>query len=140
MEFRRVLFRSTGGDEAAARAVLQAFGEPDEIARLYRAERIVGRLETSRSPWTVALVAWRTATLSLEAFLVFLGSFTLYALSLSFLATAAMKPFWPDKVGFWVAPDTVSIGMTSHPVGPELLGWRIIPVGLVIGLIVGWLA
>jgi hypothetical protein len=133
----------TPGDEDAARAVLSAFGEPVEIARLYRAERLADRLQTSRSPWAVAMTVLRLATLSLDAFFVFLGSFTLYALSLSFLATAVIKPFAPANTGLWVVPDDdwhVSLGYTHTPVGDELLGWRLIPIALVAAVVLGWLA
>lgn len=133
----------TPGDEEAARAVLTSFGEPGEIARLYRAERLAAPLETSRSPWVVVLVAGRMAGLSLDAFLVFLGSLVLYGLAASFLFTAVVKPFDPVHTGLFVVggPDpSFSLGHSLHPIGREVLGWWTIPICLIAAVVFGWLA
>ena len=60
-----------------------------------------------------------------------------------FLITAMVKPFNPRDTGLWVEPGHAyswALGVMDKPrPGQELLGWWIIPVGLGLGMVFGWL-
>jgi len=126
-------------------AAIAELGSPKEVARLNVTERVVARLETNRSPLRVLWGAARLAGLSLYGFLAFMVSLTGYGVALSLLVTAAVKPFLPDHAGLWWTPDpkfghSMSLGVVfPSPGGKELLGWWIIPIGVVGGLLVGYL-
>lgn len=130
----------TGGDvtEAAVAAALERLGRPKEVAAMYVAENIVTRAETSFSPWLVLKGLFRWAGISTAGVFVFFGALTGYVLALSFTLSALMKPFAPERVGLWVREDDYSLvvlGMTDAPhSATELLGWWIIPVGLMVGI------
>ena len=45
-----------------------------------------------------------------------------------------MKPIMPDRVGAWLGPHGFTIGvMDGLPRGTDILGWWLIPVGLIGG-------
>ncbi|MDB5444233.1 MAG: rane protein [Phenylobacterium sp.] len=120
---------------------LAALGSPREVGRANVTERVAAVMEKDRSFFGVLAAVVRLAGLSLAGFFLFLVSLTGYGAAASFLGVAVLKPFRPGHVGLWrTAPDTYSMGALSHPAeGQELLGWWIIPVGLVLGLAIGYL-
>jgi hypothetical protein len=125
-------------------AAIEALGGPREVARLNLTERVAATLETDRSALRVFSAVGRLARLSLYGFFAFLVSLFGYAASAGFLLTAIVKPFMPQHAGLWRIPTPdgsydYSIGTTDAPQGYELLGWWIIPIGLAVGLILGWL-
>jgi hypothetical protein len=126
-------------------AAIAELGTPREVARLNVTERVVAHIEIHRSPLSVLWGVMRLAGLSVYGFFVFLVSFTGYGVALSLLVMAAVKPFLPDHAGLWWTPDakfghTLSLGVVfPAPGGQELLGWWIIPVGILGGLLIGWL-
>ncbi|MFL5295812.1 MAG: DUF1700 domain-containing protein [Phenylobacterium sp.] len=133
--------RSTASIEAA----LAGLGSPREVARINVTERIVAQVEQNRSPLSVLRSVVRLAGLSLFGTYVFLVSFLGYGLAAGLLITALVKPFLWDKAGLWIsrAPngdlEGVSLGMTDSALGHEILGAWIIPIGIVVGLVLGWL-
>jgi len=126
--------------DAAVVAALQRLGNPKEIAAMYVAEEIVTRAEKSFSPWLVlkGIIHW--AGISLAGVFVFFASLAGYLLAGSFAISALMKPFGPGRVGLWglnEAPDSFSLVLGPagpSPAGTELLGWWIIPLGLLMGV------
>ncbi|MGZ3377855.1 MAG: DUF1700 domain-containing protein [Phenylobacterium sp.] len=126
-------------------AAIAELGSPKEVARINVTERVVAHIETHRSPLSVLRGVVRLAGLSAYGFFAFLVSFTGYATAAAFLVTAAIKPFWREHAGLWLVPDPAgawnfSLGVTtSPPQGRELLGWWIIPIGIALGLLLGWL-
>ena len=126
-------------------AAIAELGSAREVARLNVTERMVAHIETHRSPLSVLWGVTRLAGLSAYGFLVFLVSFTGYGVALSLLVTAAVKPFLPQHAGLWWTPDpqfghSMSLGVVfPSPGGRELLGWWIIPIGVLGGLLIGWL-
>jgi hypothetical protein len=63
-----------------------------------------------------------------------------YGTALIALGCALVKPFMPDRVGFWVQsvpPDDWSFQLGRVGVAPtdarEVLGWYIVPLGLLVG-------
>jgi hypothetical protein len=128
----------------AIEAAIAALGTPREVARLNLTERVAAEVEEDRSPLTVLRGVGRLAGLSLYGAFTGLLSFVGYALAAAFLVTAAVKPFWGDHAGLWRVPDpndayAFSLGVNSSPRGEELLGFWIIPIGIGLGLLLGWL-
>ena len=123
-------------------ATIAGLGTARELAGLYLAERMAERVEISRSPLLILKTVWRLAGLSVGAFFALIISFVGYAMGASFLLTAVLKPFLPTKDGLWYKNDasgfTMSFSITDHPIGRELMGWWIIPFGLIVGAFFIW--
>lgn len=127
--------------DATIATVLGKLGRPEELAALYVAEDIVARAEKNFSPWLVLRGIVRWAGFSLAGVTVFFISLVGYVLAGSFAISALMKPIAPHRVGLWHLngdPDNFSLilglGGGPAPDGIELLGWWIIPLGLLIGV------
>ncbi len=125
---------------AAVDSVLAALGTPEELASQYLTDNLLARAEVSRSPVQILKSLFRWASLSLAGFLVLLGSLAGYFLGIVFMLCALLKPFHPRTAGLWVIPDgvddftiSVRLGFGSAPLGREVLGWWIVPLGLIVG-------
>jgi len=122
-------------------AALEALGTPDDFAREYMKDEVLARVETSRSPWRLldSLFGW--TTVSAAGFLVLILTITGYFLGVVFLLVALLKPFHPATAGLWALRGTaadlelsVRMGFGNAPSnGQELLGWWIVPLGLLLG-------
>lgn len=122
-------------------AALDALGSPEDVAHEYTADEVLAREEVSRSPLRLidSLFAW--ASMSLAGFLVLIGAIVGYFLGVVFLLVALLKPFHPATAGLWAIRNTIGdlelsvrMGFGDAPSnGHELLGWWIVPLGLVIG-------
>jgi hypothetical protein len=52
-----------------------------------------------------------------------------YSIALAFTVSIFLKPFMQDKIGMWVGPEGLNIGVPSHPArAHELLGNYFVPV------------
>jgi len=128
----------TGGvmTEASVGAALSRLGTPSALAASYVTDNLLAQAQHSRMPWSVLRGIFRWATLSVKGFLVFSVCLIGYTFGGSFFIAALAKPLNP-KVGLWlIGPDTYSLvlGMTDRwPQGHELLGWKLIPIGLALG-------
>jgi len=126
---------------ASVSAALEALGPPEELAREYTTDEVLARVEVSRSPLRLidSLFAW--ASMSVAGFLVLMGAIVGYFLGVVFVMVALLKPFHPATAGLWAlrsGPDdlelSVRLGFGAAPGnGHELLGWWIVPLGLVTG-------
>ncbi len=127
---------------ASVDATIAALGSARELSGLYLAERMAERVEARRSPWLILQTVWRLAGLSLGAFCAFVISLVGYGLGIGLLITAVLKPFLPKNDGLWYerrpSGVTMSLSVTTNPTGHELLGWWIIPLGLILGACVLW--
>lgn len=123
------------------RAALTALGTSEELAREYAADEVLARAEISRSPLRLldSLFAW--ATMSVAGFLVLIAAIIGYFVGLVCLLVALLKPFHPATAGLWALRDraadlelSLRMGFGAAPGnGHELLGWWIVPLGIVIG-------
>lgn len=123
-------------NEASVLAALDSLGRPEDLAAMYLAENIVARAEESFSPWLIMKGVFRWAALSSAGVFVLLGSLVGYFLAASFTLCALRKPFVPGRVGLWqTGPDSFSLtlGFDAPPPGTEVLGWWIVPLGLLMG-------
>jgi uncharacterized membrane protein len=128
---------SPNGVEAA----LAALGSPREVALANVTERVAAVMEKQRGFFGVLAAVVRLAGLSIAGFVLFLASLLGYGMALAFLLVAVMKPFQPDRVGLWrEGHGGFSLGVLDHPPpSADVMGFWIIPVGLVAGLALGYL-
>lgn len=123
----------------AVEAALAALGSPREVARANVTERVAAVMETQKGFFGVLAAVVRLAGLSIAGFLLFMLSLMGYGMAAGFLFVAIWKPFDPTHVGMWVSNGGFTLGTLDHPTSPELLGWWIIPIGLFVGVMLGWL-
>jgi hypothetical protein len=139
-----IVDRASAGGEVTAGGVdaaLAALGSAEELANEYMTDNLLARAEASRSPVRILGSLFRWASLSVAGFFVLLGSIVGYFLGGAFILCAVLKPFQPATAGLWVLPDgadditySLRLGFSSVPVGGrEVLGWWIVPLGLVVG-------
>ena len=136
---------SLGGEEVTAGGVgatLAALGSPEELASEYMTDNLLARAEVSRSPVRILESLFRWASLSIAGFFAFLASIVGYLLGVSFILCALLKPVHPQTAGLWILPGSADdflislrLGFGSAPPGArEVLGWWIVPIGLVVGV------
>jgi len=122
----------------AVRATLGRLGSAVDLAALYRVENLAQRTRRTGSLW----LAWRTilrwAGLSLEGIRVLFVSVTGYFLAIAFVICGVAKPFNPERVGLWRLADpdgswSLHLGFGNAPQGREVLGWWIVPLGILLG-------
>jgi hypothetical protein len=140
-----ILDRSTvSGEEPSADAMdrtLAALGTPERLAGEYLADNLLAQADMSRSPLRVVQILFRWASLSVAGFFVFLGSIVGYFLGAALILCALLKPVHPQTAGLWRIPAgadgsafSLRLGFGSAPPGAsDVLGWWIIPIGLVVG-------
>jgi hypothetical protein len=143
-ELRSHILDKMGTDEVSAGevdATLAALGSPEELASEYLTDNMLARAEVSRSPVRILESLFRWASLSIAGFFAFLASVVGYFLGVSFVLCALLKPVHPQTAGLWILPAAagdflislrLGFGM-APPGGRELLGWWIVPIGLVAG-------
>ena len=109
--------------------VLRLLGAPEELATRYATECQLQRASRSFSPWLILRTCWNWAKLGIKGTLAFFVAVFGYTLALAFTGAVFTKPFMPSKVGMWIGPDGLNIGVTAHPEQMhELLGNYFVPV------------
>lgn len=126
--------------------VLAALGNPAELASEYRTNALLTKAAASGSPMRILEILFRWASYSAAGLFVLAGAIGGYFLGGVLFICAALKPFHPQTAGLWAFHDetgdlTLSfrLGSASPPAGAhELLGWWIVPIGLLVafGLVV----
>lgn len=127
--------------DAGVDAALAALGSPEELANEYMTQNLLARAEASRSPVRILESLFRWASLSVAGFFVLVGSMMGYFLGTVFILVAALKPFHPQTAGLWLLRNSTGdpeislrLGFGSVPgVGRDVLGWWIVPIGLLAG-------
>jgi hypothetical protein len=122
-------------------AILAALGTPEELAGQYITDNVLARAEVSRSPLRILASLFRWASLSVAGFFVLLGSVLGYFFGAVFILVAILKLFHPHTAGLWLLHDRTGdsefsfrMGFSSAPPdGRDLLGWWILPLGLLAG-------
>jgi len=124
---------SLGGD---TEAVLRALGEPEELARQYRTDQVAERAQCSGSPIVIlhSLLLLRRGRPAgwVALFLAAMG----YAWAFVLAAAALEKVLSPHDVGLWLGSGGLPRLTVDGPGPPgthELLGWWLVPFGLVVG-------
>ncbi|HYM75173.1 MAG TPA: hypothetical protein VE377_04275 [Candidatus Dormibacteraeota bacterium] len=131
-EIRAHILDSAGNSpdrEGAVDRVLRLLGTPEELAGRYSTECQLTRASRSFSPWLLLRTCWGWAKLGMKGTLAFLLALFGYTLALGFTISIFLKPFMPDKIGMWIGPEGLDIGVPSHPEQMhELLGHYFVPV------------
>jgi hypothetical protein len=136
--------KANASGEATASTVdsaLGALGSPEELASQYLTDALLSRAEISRSPVRILEGLFRWASLSIAGFFVMLGSIVGYFLGIVFMLCALLKPFHPQTAGLWISRNSnkdlsfsIRLGFGGVPVNKqEVLGWWIVPIGLLVG-------
>jgi len=139
-ELRSHVLDSVNGDlsQEALKSALAKLGLPRNVAQINLRMRVARAEIKNRTPWYAARAVARLAFLGGEGLWVFILSSIGYAFAGCWLLTALAKPFAPDRVGLWLIPDArgdLSLSLGRHgagALGHDVLGWWIIPLGLVI--------
>jgi len=120
--------------ETKLREILKALGRPEDIGVLYQSESMIARARASWSPHLIFRTTMRWAMRSARGFSIFMLGLVGYVFSFGFFFSALAKPFYPENIGLWLGPNLLSMGYHHNTDGvEELLGWWVIPVGLVFG-------
>jgi hypothetical protein len=118
---------------------LAALGSPEELASRYRTEELLKRARLSRSPAYILRSLLRWATLSLVGLLVFTISVVGYILGGGLSILGVLKIFNPHNTGIYGQFSDTSSSLSFNSGGPpapgvhELLGWWLLPIGLILG-------
>jgi hypothetical protein len=123
-------------------SVLAGLGTPEELASQYVTDDLLARTQVTPSPWLVLQSLFRWASLSFVGLCILACSVLGYLLAGSFALCALLKPIHPQAAGLWLLPDpedayslSLRLGFSSPPAhGRELLGWWIVPLGLVFAM------
>lgn len=123
------------GQAEMAAETLAALGSPETLAAAFHRERLMARAVASPGPSVLLRATFRWALTGARGVLAFLALVLGYSLGLGFLACAVLKPFFPNHVGLWLDPPAFSVGFFSAAdhLKREILGWWMIPLGLVVG-------
>ncbi|HVJ27194.1 MAG TPA: hypothetical protein VM493_06600 [Vicinamibacterales bacterium] len=128
---------ATPNERDALESILTRLGSPATVARAYSLELMMEEAEVGGRLVAVLRSLFHTATTSLKAFAAALMLFTAYTMGAGFIATALLKPIFPNNVGLWVH-EGFSLG-AQFPAPPgvtPLGGYWIIPICMVLGLVI----
>jgi hypothetical protein len=126
--------------EASVTAALRRLGSPNALASTYVSSAYLGEnlLSAGKDGRSLRLRrAVRWVALSIAGLFGLLGVLAGYGLAAIFALCALAKPFSPNRAGLWkLGADHISIqlGVGDPPTTPgahELLGWWIVPMGLI---------
>ncbi len=118
-------------------ATITQLGAPRDLARNFIEDyALTGALGRGPS-WRILLAILPRALRSLTALAIGTAGVLLYGFALAFVAVAVLKPVTPRNVGLWANDrggfgDFGAIYGTVHHT-PELLGWWVIPISLLLG-------
>jgi hypothetical protein len=127
----------TPGDSVSS--TLAALGTPEELAGRYRTEELLKRAQMSRSPAFILRSIFRWATLSVVGLLVFAISVVGYLVGGWLSILGVLKLINPHTTGLYgeFSEHTWSLSFSSggQPAAGvhELLGWWLLPLGLILG-------
>lgn len=129
---------ASSGERATLEQILAELGPPLRVAQAYSAEHTLDEaVITGRFVPMVRALAHLAATTVL-GFLAALGLLTGYLAGAAFLLIGALKPIFPDNVGFWVVNGEgsmpTSLGIKFPATGAPAGGNWVILIGLVCGL------
>jgi hypothetical protein len=138
-EIRTHIFDKTSGEESpeAVTATLAALGTPQELAERYRTQELLERARLARSPKYLMRATLRWAGLSVMGLLVFALSGLGYGVGGGLFLLGLLKLFHPSTTGVYgilTEHDTSLNWQSGGPNKPgELLGWWLVPIGILIG-------
>jgi hypothetical protein len=128
-------------ERAALEQILAELGPPLRVAQAYSAERTIDEAIATGRLVPMFHAMWHLAVSTLAGFGAALGVFAGFLVSFALLAIAVMKPLFPDNVGLWVynetgIPHDLGIRFPAPANERIVLGYWIIPIALVLGMVV----
>jgi Protein of unknown function (DUF1700) len=137
-EIRAHILDKSSGDSPAesVAATLAALGSPEELARRYRTEEMLKRARMLRSPAFLMRSVLRWAALTAAGMVVFLVSAVGYCFGGLLFILGTLKLTNPHKTGVYgvfTAQNSSLSFQSGGPTGHDLLGWWLVPVGLILG-------
>lgn len=136
--------KATASGEVTAATVdsaLSALGTPEELASQYLTDALLSRAEINRSPVRILQGLFHWASLSIAGLLVMAASIVGYVFGGALMLSALLKLIHPHTAGLWAYPTSTGdlelslrMGFGGPPIGArDVLGWWILPVGLLTG-------
>jgi uncharacterized membrane protein len=128
----------TTDERATVERVLTELGPPLRVAQAYSIEMTVDEAIVTGRLAAIARGLWNVAASTVVGFFASLGLFIGYTLGASFVALAALKPIFPNNVGFFFVNGTLrSFGAEFFldPATEVRGGYWIVPVALFIGAV-----
>jgi uncharacterized membrane protein len=114
--------------------ILKSLGRPEDIAPLYQADAAVARARVSLSPRIVMRGIQRWSRVSGWGLALFVAGVVGYAGGFALILSGIGKILAPTQVGAWVgARDVFNIGVNNDPAARDILGWWLVPFGLIGG-------
>jgi hypothetical protein len=127
-------------ERVAVEKILSELGPPLRVAQAYSAERTIDEAVTTGRVVPVLRAVWHLAVTTMGGFFAALLVVVGYLSGAGFLVIAALKPIFPDNVGFWGDDGwhgyPTSLGIRPLPPTGEVAhgGYWVIPIGIVLGL------
>jgi hypothetical protein len=134
-EIRAHILDKTSGGEAVS-STLAALGTPEELAGRYRTEELLKRAQNARSPGFLWRSMLRWAALSVLGVAVFFFSAIGYCLGGALFILGVLKLTNPHRTGVYGVFNEHSTSLSFQSGGPndhDLLGWWLVPIGLIVG-------
>jgi len=121
--------------EQSIREILQAVGDPDELASEYKTEAMLRRAVTSISPWVLLRSMMRWAMTGFAGFIAFVLTLTGYACAAVCYLCGLLKPVFPTHIGLWLTPDhMITLGYRAGNLSPRMYGISVKPpISFVLG-------
>jgi uncharacterized membrane protein len=117
--------------------ILLELGPPLRVAQAYSAEHTIEEAVTTGHLVPTLRAMWHLAATTVTGFVSLLGLFMAYVGGVACLVVAAIKPIFPDNVGFWYVhgiPIAIGARFPAPPPGVFGGGYWIIPILTVWGM------
>ena len=130
---------SLPSERLALEQILAELGPPLRVAQAYSTERTLDEAVITGRLLPMARAIAHLAATTILGFFAALGLLTGYFAGAAFLVIGALKPIFPDNVGFWVVngpgsmPSSLGIKFPTDGAVPAGGNWVIL-IGLVFGL------
>jgi hypothetical protein len=127
-------------ERVAVEKILAELGPPLRVAQAYSAERTIDEAVLTGRVVPVLRAVWHLAVTTMAGFFAGLLIVVGYLSGAAFLVIAALKPIFPDNVGFWGYDGwhgyPTSLAIRPIPPSGEVAhgGYWVIPIAVVLGL------
>ena len=121
--------------------IIGELGSPQRVAQAYSAERTLDEAVTTGRLVPIVLAMWHLAVTTVAGFFTAIFTLSGYFIGFMLLAIAALKPIFPEHVGFWSRdgwnglPTNLQIRFALQPNEHAAGGYWVIPFCLFFGLV-----